>query len=386
MQPRDGPAAILVIIHHDANASLPVDRARPNPIGSTGIGSARAIRGSLIGTAIGDALGLPFEGLSARRVAKLRPDVRHRFVFGRGMVSDDTEHAVMTAAAVSASSGDPEMFERELARAVRSWFLAAPAGIGLATLRSCLKLCVGIGPTRSGVFSAGNGPCMRAPVLGAAIGDSDLLRELVMRSTRITHTDPMALAGALAVAAAAQVSILTQAEGNGVMSSAFMELDRKLSRGCDGLQELDGLLERAIASVDRGQGTQEFASAIGLSRGVTGYVLHTVPVVIHAWLSHPRDIDAATLSVIRCGGDTDTTAAILGGIVGAGIGPEKMPRRLVDGLVLWPWRIRGVNFEEGVAGEVGHARQPAWPLAISRNLVFLALVLGHGARRLLPPY
>lgn len=43
-------------------------------------------------------MGLPAEGLSRRRARKWFGGVwRHRLLFGRGMVSDDTDHAIMTA-------------------------------------------------------------------------------------------------------------------------------------------------------------------------------------------------------------------------------------------------------------------------------------------------
>ena len=61
----------------------------------------------LLGGALGDALGLPAEGLTSRRIARMwRGSWRHRFFFGKGMVSDDTEHAVMTAS--PAPEGSPE--------------------------------------------------------------------------------------------------------------------------------------------------------------------------------------------------------------------------------------------------------------------------------------
>lgn len=66
----------------------------------------RAILGCLIGTAVGDALGLPYEGISPRRAVKLLgPPTRFRFLFGRGMVSDDTEHTVLVAEALIESGG-----------------------------------------------------------------------------------------------------------------------------------------------------------------------------------------------------------------------------------------------------------------------------------------
>src|SRR5207247_666335 len=115
------------------------------------------------GTAVGDAIGLPYEGLTGRRAAKMfGPPNRQRFFFGRGMVSDDTEHTCIVAQALIEANSDLNAFQRSLARRMRLWLLGVPAGIGIATLRSIIRLWVGISPERSGVFSAGNGPAMRA--------------------------------------------------------------------------------------------------------------------------------------------------------------------------------------------------------------------------------
>ena len=57
-----------------------------------------------------------------------------------------------------------------------------------------------LGLGRTGVYSAGNGPAMRAPVLGVLCDDLDELRQLVKISTELTHTDPKAYRSALAVA------------------------------------------------------------------------------------------------------------------------------------------------------------------------------------------
>src|SRR5687768_1032701 len=113
------------------------------------------IIGCLLGTAVGDAMGLPYEGLSRRRAARLLgPPDRHRFLFGRGMVSDDTELTCIVAQALIASSGCMDTFLSQLSWRLRVWLLVLPAGIGWATLRSILRLCVGIRPQTSGVFSA----------------------------------------------------------------------------------------------------------------------------------------------------------------------------------------------------------------------------------------
>ena len=55
------------------------------------------LKACLLGGALGDSVGLPSEGMNARRIARLRPGaLRQSLVFGKGMVSGDTEHAVMT--------------------------------------------------------------------------------------------------------------------------------------------------------------------------------------------------------------------------------------------------------------------------------------------------
>ena len=82
----------------------------------------KALTGCLLGTAVGDALGLPYEGMTGKRGGRMFPD-RDRFHFlpGYGMVSDDTEHACFTAQAMIGAQGDPDRFERHIAWSLRWW-------------------------------------------------------------------------------------------------------------------------------------------------------------------------------------------------------------------------------------------------------------------------
>ena len=164
--------------------------------------------GCLLGTAVGDALGLPYEGLSTRRAARLFPDRRrHHLLLNRGMVSDDTEHACFTAQALMRARGNADLFRKRLARSLRWWLLALPAGVGSATARSIVKLWLGWPSDRSGIYSAGNGPAMRSAIIGVVHRDDlGALRRFVEASTRVTHTDPKAYFAALAVALAAAYS------------------------------------------------------------------------------------------------------------------------------------------------------------------------------------
>lgn len=350
-----------------------------------------AVLGCILGCAVGDALGLPFEGLSCGRVRKLRPlPLRHRLIFGHGMLSDDTEHLCLTAHALVRSGGSCEPFGRSLAWQLRRWFLSLPPATGLATLRACVKLCIGLPWNYSGVYSAGNGPAMRAPIIGVCFArEPEKAIVLTRISTLITHTDPKAVAGSIAIACAASLA----GAGTRIATGDYLKRAQTLmAAGDDASTELMHLLQRAARSVDGGESTTDFAASLGLDRGISGYMYHTVPVVIHAWLANQFDFSGSVAQLIQCGGDTDSTAAIAGAIAGAQCGIEGIPAELVREIADWPrtpsWLRRMADAASTAAESHQSAGPPALPIpfTLARNLLFLPIVLAHGFRRLFPPY
>ncbi|RLJ65172.1 ADP-ribosylglycohydrolase family protein [Sulfurisoma sediminicola] len=353
------------------------------------IAPERAAVGCLLGTAVGDALGLACEGLSARRQRRMFPSLDgYHLLFGKGLCSDDTEHACMVAQAIVASGGDDIAFVRDFAWRLRWWLLGLPAGIGLATLRGIVKLWLFVPERFRGVHSAGNAPAMRSAILGVCCaGDEPRLLRLVRASTRLTHTDPKAECGALAIALAARCSM------QGRPFEAFVaDLERLLAEHDAAGRELVGLALRVRDSVASGEPTEEFVRRIGGAGGVSGYVYQSVPAVLHAWHSSSPDFARALKAIIRCGGDTDTTAAMLGGIIGAGTGKAGIPAKWLDDLAEWPRTVRWMEQlalrAEQAAGSSAAGGNIGLPLAglLLRNAGFIVLVLAHGFRRALPPY
>ena len=115
--------------------------------------SQKNILGCLLGTAVGDSIGLPYEGIPPQRASKMFGVAdRHRFVLGRGMISDDTEHTCMVAQSLIASGFDVDLFTKKFAWRLRFWLMKLPAGTGMATMRAILKLWLGFPPHKSGVF------------------------------------------------------------------------------------------------------------------------------------------------------------------------------------------------------------------------------------------
>ncbi len=355
-----------------------------------------SIIGCLLGTAVGDALGLPYEGLSKQRIAKIAPTVKsHGLLFGKGMISDDTEHTCLVAQSLIVSAGNEQLFAKSLANGLKFWLLGLPAGIGFATLKAIVKLWLGWNSSESGVFSAcregrrtaGNGAAMRSAILGVCYGAvPSKLSSLVAISTRLTHRDPKAEYGSMAVAVAAY---LASTEEEVSPDKYYQTLLQFLPSAT---AEFWQLISQACHSAAREETEVTFAKSLGLTKGISGYVYNTVPIVIQVWLRYQRDYQGAIAAIIKLGGDTDSTAAILGGIIGGRVGKAGIPQSWLDGLWSYP---RSVNWMEALGKRLARVTengvaQPALSLPvfarIIHNLIFLVVVIFHGFRRLFPPY
>ncbi len=348
------------------------------------------LAGILLGTAVGDALGLPAEGLSPARRQRLMPGPwRHRLLFGRGLLSDDTEHTLFVAQSLLRHPADADAFRRRLAWHLRWWFAGLPAGIGMATARACMKLWLGFPPSRSGVFSAGNGPAMRSAIIGGYFHDRpELLRRFVLASTQLTHIDPKATVGTEAVARVAAWAVEhdpASTPSADMIAPLLIELAHQDHPWCRWIEDLEAALATKTS-------VAEFACSLGLTKGVTGYIYHTVPVAVYAWFRHYGDFRATVEAALDCGGDTDTVGAIAGALAGATVGAAKIPEPWLQGIIDWP---RSLQLLRTVTDRLGNQLRSGHPLGevsypwlavLPRNLLFLLIVLFHGFRRLAPPY
>jgi hypothetical protein len=104
---------------------------------SPGSPKARATVGCILGTAVGDAMGLVCEGLSRRRQLKMFPELSgYRLLpWGKGICSDDTEHTCMLAQSLIANMDCPEdelprRFAASFAWRLRFWLWDFPPASG----------------------------------------------------------------------------------------------------------------------------------------------------------------------------------------------------------------------------------------------------------------
>lgn len=346
------------------------------------------VAGFLVGGAVGDALGLPYEGLSRQRQARLRRGrpLKHRLLFGRGMISDDTEHAAMTAQAWLASQGSADTFGRSLAWRLRWWLLGVPAATGFATLRSILKLWLGFSYRNSGVHSAGNGPAMRSGILGLLIDDPDEMRQWVSVCTKMTHTDPRALQGALVIAHAARIAYQQPQRDR-----AIAEMRRVVA---DHVHD-DSLARRLAIAMDAaatGAQPDVFLQQMDCPAGVSGFINDTVPAAVYCWLRYIDNFTQGVTTAVALGGDTDSVAALVGSLLATHHGVSVIPQAWVRGIADWP---RSIHWLQRLADRLATASTPHaaagplplfWPMLPIRNLAFAGVVILHGFRRLSPPY
>lgn len=334
--------------------------------------------GTLLGTALGDALGLPGEGMSPGAIQRRFGRVDQFRMLGRtGFVSDDTEQTALLAQSLVRHPAELDRCVEAFRKSLLGWFCRLPWGIGRATLRSCLRIALGIHP--SGVRSAGNGAAMRAAILGAFFHDQPEARQAFGRAiAEVTHRDERAIEGAVYVAEMAAACVRSRFDS----PRHFIQLEaRQLVRH----PQLGSALDQAQDLAGKEVSTSEAAKTCGTS----GFVVHTVPFATFIFLRYGDDPLFALTEAANAGGDTDSIGAIVGGWLGALHGAKQMPGELLDRINDGPFgpthlRALGVALSQVRQGEPCTVPRYSVAGALLRNLALYPVILGHGFRRLVP--
>jgi ADP-ribosylglycohydrolase len=274
-------------------------------------------RASLLGLALGDALGSQFfvpahrAAFDSRTPPPGSPEAPWQW-------TDDTEmacsvlhvlerHGSVDQDALAASFAHRHDFDR---------------GYGPSTNR-LLRLVREGGDWRElsrepfgGQGSWGNGAAMRVAPLGAWYADdpAEAARQAELSAT-VTHPHPEAVAGTVAVAVAAALAASTPGRlAPGVFLDGVLDHVPE-TRVRQGITEARHLL------TVRDPGTA--ASVLGNGRQVAAH--DTVPYTLWAASLHLDDYESAFWTTSAAGGDVDTTCAIVGGIVAARVGVQALP-------------------------------------------------------------
>jgi len=348
------------------------------------------IHGLLLGVAVGDALGLSRENLPRRVALKMqgRNPLTYRLLPGTGIYSDDTQLMLINAQALLQSRSDAKAFRTLFQRRLKWYPFSLPVGAGKATLLAAAKCWLRLVRLPSGVNSAGNGAATRAVFTALAIhGTGHRLQRWVEESTKLTHCHPLAINGCQVLAHLAEYG----ATCKGQNFDSQEALQKAISASTQA--EIKDKLIQLRPFLEQQRGPSAVARHFGWDCGVSGFIVPTTIMATYCYLRYPTNFLRAVKSAILLGGDSDSLAAIVGGLVGAHVGAQHIPAELVKNLGGYP---HGAPWMEKLAERLSHwphgiddlhfaPSQTSDPLGqLLRNALTIPLVLLHTCLRL--PY
>jgi ADP-ribosyl-[dinitrogen reductase] hydrolase len=284
------------------------DRPFPNGIDP----SPQHIRAGILAYAAGDALGVPWEGKPPGEVHwEALEELPVRGDWPQGSTSDDTDQMLLVARYLAESKGqvDERGFLSRLAKA-----LPGMRGVG-PTTRAAVRRFIDTGELRASEGSS-IGAAMRALPFGWATPVSAIRqrRELTIRLSRATHGAPVAIISACMVAEMAAWAI-EQHPIDAVVAAGLREADHLRRR-----YAVDSVAVRPLWEAADGDWESSKGGMILDAVATTATVLRV--------LRQTTGLASAMKQAVALGGDTDTAAAIVGGILGS-------QARDVEGEIPW---------------------------------------------------
>lgn len=273
-------------------------------------------RGVLVGLACGDALGAPVEFESRETIEDRYPTGLRDFTSGGwmdvapGELTDDSRMMIDLAETL-VRPGPPDL--DHLAQRFVAWADSDPKDIGNTTSTAINYLRQGLPWHEAGTKtlaergaeqSASNGSLMRcAPVAVRYRNEPDLLREVSLATSRITHAEERAAWSTVA-------------------------LNQAIAHFLNG-GECEGMVNAAIAGIDQAEVVAAITAAASLLSGLLngrGFVLNGLQIAFQA-VANRRSLEGAVVEAVMIGDDADTNAAITGALAGARWGHGAIPER-----------------------------------------------------------
>lgn len=330
------------------------------------------VRGSLVGGAIGDALGYPvefiytYEGIQ-RRYGKqgiTRLDTSQWWEeeagwSGKAVVSDDTQMTLFTANGLlnAANAVGTPNWLCSISKAYVEWYLTqvgceltshhdcwiyeipelhkrrAP---GLTCMDSIYALYTGRTPSNN---SKGCGGVMRvAPIsLFAAVNGRMAIEEAMRLSasaSKITHQHPLGfLPSALesfVIYRLLECKSSSPADFKGYIAEGYETLRALCPEHESYIRELKTLTDKAVTLTEND--APDYVNVTDIGGGWTAE--ETLAIAIYCVMKYYGDFEKAVVAAVNHGGDSDSTGAVLGNILGAVVGYNAIPRHFKDSVEL----------------------------------------------------
>lgn len=289
------------------------------------------IKSALFGVAIGDALGVPVE-FESREAISENP-VLDMTGFGTynlppGTFSDDSSLTFCLAEALT-EDFDLDIIARNFVKWYYENYWTARGDvfdIGIATKQAIDKLARGVQAEHAGgidVSSNGNGSLMRIlPLVFYTIDKAIAERfEITKQISSITHGHIRSVISCFYYLEFAR-HIIRGTDKFEIYKKLQIEIFQflnNISTNADEIMLFNRLLENNIYELE----SNDISSS--------GYVLHTLEASIWCLLT-TNNYHEAVLKAVNLGDDTDTTAAVSGGLAGLLYGFETIPKTWLNQL------------------------------------------------------
>lgn len=322
-------------------------------------------RGCVLGGAAGDALGYEVEFMGEEAIFhRFGPDgiPEYALTHGAALISDDTQMTLFTANGLLACTArektkeDRASYVRHILTMYQCWFktqtrkfpiraerleswllnlpelfsLRAPGGTCMAALRS------GVAGTIEKPIntSKGCGGVMRVAPIGLYFCDSSWTFEesnlLAAQAAALTHGHDL---GYIPAAALAHIIRAIVEKGLPLENAVDESLGamKKLFGQKPHFQEFDAIMREAVRLA--GTETDDLDAIHILGEGWVGE--EALAIAVYCSLKYPNDFDRALRVSVNHKGDSDSTGAVTGNILGASLGFRALPQKYKDHLELY---------------------------------------------------
>lgn len=336
-----------------------------------GKGNVRLDRamGCMLGGAAGDALGAPVEFLDRAEIEKrFGKDgiMNYELTLGKARITDDTQLSMFTAAgllvALARTGSEPGLDSGKRVSFLRSyrdivrvayfdWLITQDEidedgmpSTWLGKVRGLYsRRCPGgtcITEIKNGANGSVGKPCndskgcggvMRVAPAGIALADlfePKQIAEVGAEIAALTHGHPLGYIPAAALTSIIAALHLGAEIKEAVTDSVKLTLD--MFSGAPHIGEFDSVMNFAVNLADENTSDLEAIEQIG-----EGWVAEeALAIAVYCALRHKDDFAAGIRAAVNHSGDSDSTGAIAGNILGTHLGYSKIPHEFIDDLEL----------------------------------------------------
>lgn len=289
--------------------------------------------GAIIGALVGDAAGAPLEFKRRYGNDDIEDAIMMRgggsLCVGPGQVTDDGELTMALAGALSGAGAKDGFPINRVGEAYNAWYMSDPFDCGMTCRRAFHDsepsgICVGMGErmlaraTRHNMASEANGAMMRATPIPIWCYNEpcDVVAQYARLDCSLSHPSQVCQ------------------ECNAVYCVAIYYL---LRNGGKELPAIDGTTDYVeyfvhTPTVKRwfAEDRHSYFSDMNQAAMHIGHVKHAFCMAMNFLHAPPPTFEHGIRQVLAAGGDTDTNAAICGGILGAMFGFHGIPAYMKD--------------------------------------------------------